>query len=266
MHTYFSFLRSSVFFASLTLIPLIGARSVEAKRGRAYDCTGRISKAIEQYEKGRFSNARTILEDVKYQCGGHPAMDTALYYLGKARLELNNSIEARVEFERLTQEFPESAYADEAGFLLGYCSYEESLPANRDQTKTHEAIRELTQFIDRRPDSPFADSARVYLSKAREKLAKKELMNAQFYEKIDKHESAIVYYRSLLDEYPDSQYAQEAQLALAEALARVNRAEEAEEELNDLLGNDLPSAVRKKARALRTRLKSSGSSEAAVAE
>ncbi len=210
-------------------------------------CTEQFHKALKRYEKQRHHDVRVILDELKYQCGGHPAMDSILYYLGKSLLETKGYAEASVEFERLLQDYPRSVFAEEAHFRIGYASYKQSNPVQKDQSQTYTAMRAFSSFLEQRPESEYADSARRYIDIAQEKLAEKEYRNARFYERIEQYESAVVYFRDLIERFPRSKYIPEARFALAENLLRTSRPSEAEEVLQDLLNNDPPDALRRKA-------------------
>jgi outer membrane assembly lipoprotein YfiO len=164
-------------------------------------------------------------------------------------------IEARTEFERLTQDFPGSPFFEEAKFRIGYVVFLQSNPSNRDQKETKEAIRLLDNFIELNPKSPFIDSAMYYHTLAYEKLAKKDFENAQFYEKINERDAAVVYYRAFLDQFIDSKLADQARYNAIELLLKLDRVSEAIEMREELLNNGKNKELQKKARALFANLK-----------
>lgn len=234
----------------LLILFFSGADKALAKRAKRYDCSGKIARAVARFHKKRYNDVKTILDQLKIHCSGHSSMDTALYYLGKADLKTKHPIQASLEFEVLLQDFPNSPFREEAHYLLGICSYEEALSFERDQSKTRDAVRDFADFIDLYPQSSFTDSAKHYLSVCRERLVKKEIMNARFYEKIDKHEAAIVYYRIIIDEFPQSSYIPESKLSLARNLMKVSRPKEAAGVLDELLSSDVDGEVKKRAELL----------------
>lgn len=254
-------MKKRVLFAFLVLIAFFsGINEAEAKkRSKRFDCAGKIARAIKKYHKKRYNDVKTILDQVKMNCSGHPSMDTALYYLGKANIKTKQSIQASLEFEVLLQDFPNSPFREEVHFLLGLCSYKQSYSYERDQSKTKDAIREFEDFIELFPESSFADSARHYLKECKERLVEKETMNARFYEKIGKHEAAIVYYRIIIEEFPQSTYITESKLAIARNLIKISRPKEAVSVLDELLSSDVDSEIKKKARLLLDKIKKSDS-------
>ena len=243
----------------LAVSSAIGAPEKEKKKTRRFDCRERVEKAIARYEKGRYNDVRTKLDEVRYQCGGHSVMDTVLYYLGMAHLRGKQPLEAKGHFERLVQHYPNSVFAREALFRIGHAGFLESNPYNRDQTETRRAIRELRVFIETYPESPLVDSARIYLDKCNDKLAHKQYSSARFYHRIDEYEAAIVYYRTLVEEYPRSAYVGESKLYMAQALAKINRGGEALSVVEELLEGDYREEIRRKARQLRASLKKGSS-------
>jgi outer membrane protein assembly factor BamD len=217
------------------IMAVVLSQDVSGALKKRFECGKSVQRAMEKYKKKHYNEAKTILTEAKYQCSGSPLMDTLLYYLGKADVMLKLPSEARIEFERLIQDFPTSPFSDESHYLLGYCSFVEANPPERDQEKTHKAIRELTDFIDRYPESSYIDSAKKYIERSTEILAQKEFANARFYEKIEQYDAAIVYFKSLIAEFPQSKYIDQAKLSIAQNLIALSRPGEARPILDDLV-------------------------------
>ncbi|MBD3421137.1 MAG: outer membrane protein assembly factor BamD [Chitinivibrionales bacterium] len=232
---------------------------IEAKRGprrkRAYNCSAKYQKAHTRFEKGRYGDVQSRLSDMKYNCNGHPVYDSLLYLLGRAYMLGKKPQEGKVEFQQLTRDFPESPFFVETRYRIAQCSYLTSASWDRDQTETRQAIRELNLFLDRYPDSGFADSAKADLAACREKLAKKDFMSASFYKKIEEFESAVVYYRVVINDHPETSYVPHAKLAMAESLLKINQNSEARSILDDLIDTKgVAPAIKEKALDLQDKL------------
>jgi outer membrane assembly lipoprotein YfiO len=233
----------------MALALLCTVSGVSAKRkAKLYECDKRIDKAMARYERGWYSDVITTLQEVQFQCGGHGRMDSVTYYLGMALMKDNRPEEARGQFRRVVDNFSGSAFALEARFRQGQCSFEASSSYDRDQSDTRDAIQELSDFVQDAPQSAWADSARQYLDKCYDKLARKEYESARFYFRIDKFDAAIVYFKALIDEYPSSKYVPEAHLQLAQSLTNVNRATEAEALLREVVDGDYGDDVKRRAK------------------
>jgi outer membrane assembly lipoprotein YfiO len=233
----------------LLLISCAGGAKIKSKQ---YDCSMKMSDALELYKKQKYSRVKTLLEDVKIQCSGSPVIDSVLYYLGMSDMHMKAYVDARTEFEALAQDFPNSPFYEEAQFRIGLSVYRQSHTSSRDQTETKEAIRLLRDFLETYPDGNMADSASKYLNDAVEKLAQKEFDNARFYEKIHEPEAAVMYYKSFVNEYPGSRLTDQACLNLAELLLKLDRKSEAQEVLDRLLESSKDKDVINKAKALRS--------------
>jgi outer membrane assembly lipoprotein YfiO len=237
---------------ALFLVSCASQQKIKAKQ--LYDCSGKVQQALNKYNKKKFSSAQYVLTDVVTKCPGHPAMDTVIYYLAKSWLGMKKPDEAKTEFDRLLQSFPNSAFSEEAHYLVGYSSYLASNPWYLDQASTKLAQQKLREFIETFPKSPFVDSAQFYIVQCQEKLAEKHLQAARFYEKINQYESAIVYYKSLAEDFPDSRFIDQAKLSMAEDLHKLNRISEADAILEELAQQTKDPAILKKVGALKMKL------------
>lgn len=225
------------------------------------NCEARVKKALQRYENKRYSSVQLTLEEARTQCSGSPVMDTVLYYLGMANMHQKNYIEARTEFQRLVQDFPGSPFFDEAKFRIGYTVFKQSSSYDRDQKETNEALSLFDRFIEMYPNSAFTDSAVFYRKEAYEKLAFKEFKNARFYEKVNEYESAIVYYRSFLQEYADSKLLDQARYNMILLFRKLERMSEAKEMLDELNQKGKDKKLKKEANALFSKSAGSGAAK-----
>jgi outer membrane assembly lipoprotein YfiO len=224
------------------------------KHRKNFDCHVQVGKAIAKYNKHAYEDVKTILDDVRMECGGSSIIDTVRYYLGMTYLKTKGYIDAQTEFEQVTQNYPNSAYAEECHFRTGECSFLDSHPYNRDQTKTIDAIRQLNEFIDLYPSSAWVDSARSCIVKCHDKLAHKEFDSARFYTRIREYEAAAIYYKIVLSDFPASAYVPESKYYLAESLAKVHRISESLALLDDIAKSGYADDINRKASLLRSKI------------
>ncbi len=236
------------------LLAAVIAVSASAKPKKLFDCSGQLAKAVEKYNKKKYYDVTNILAEVLAQCPGHNAYDSMLYYQAKSLLALKKNDEAKTEFDRIVQTYPSSPFYEESYYLVGYTMFLSSHSIELDQTSTKEAQTRLKDFVELFPRSPFADSARAYIDKADAKFAEKEFENARFYERIEQYEAAIVYYKVVIDEYPQSKFVPLALLGTAEDLEKTNRASEAASVLEELLHQTKDEAILRKAQLLKSKL------------
>ena len=90
-------------------------------------------------------------------------------FLGEGTAE--SQVLAINEFREFLSFYPTSDHAHYAQFKLGMAHYYEMPNSARDQTETREAIRELTTFVERYPNSPLIEEGRQRLREARDRLS-----------------------------------------------------------------------------------------------
>jgi outer membrane protein assembly factor BamD len=219
-----------------------------------YKCQERLGTAAQLMERRNFTGALRILEEVKYQCGGSPFMDTVYYYAAMSNFRLKQYEDARFEFETLYREHPRSPFAEEAHFRLAHMRFIQSHPPRRDQSETKEAMRLFNDYLDLFPKGAFADSAKALFMTGLNRLAEKEFNTARFYLRQREHEAALIYYRSVLREYPDSKFAPEAVVGMAEMLVLLGRTEDAEDVIEELDAAAFEEGLRARLEAVRLRL------------
>ncbi|MCE5251598.1 outer membrane protein assembly factor BamD [bacterium] len=136
--------------------------------------------------------------------GTSDIVDKAQYWLGEAHYKNEDYITAAYEYERVYMDFPSSELAAEAWFKKGMCYFMESPKANLDQENTNLAIDEFNRFIENFPRDQHGDEARKHIDELKEKLAFKDYRNAELYRKMKAYDAALVYYSSVIKDYPRS--------------------------------------------------------------
>ena len=193
---------------------------------------------VEAFEAGRFGRAiehfRTTLD---FGRTSPLAADAQLYlaraYDGDRQYLLAGSEYTRfIEFYRADPRVPEAAFER-------IQTYAKLSPDHElDQTDTQRAIDYIRVYLVQYPDSEFAPEAEALLGELREKLALKRYDNGRLYERRELHEAAVVYYEGVLQEYPTSEWADDAllgalraQVAFARASVPARQAERYDEAL-----------------------------------
>jgi outer membrane protein assembly factor BamD len=97
----------------------------------------------------------------------------------------------------------------------------------RDQTETREAIKELTAFVERYPNSQLLPEARNRLREARDRLSQSEYRVGFFYFRSNWYPGAIERFSSVLKNDPEFTNRDAVYFHLAESLVRIERPAEA---------------------------------------
>ena len=180
-----------------------------ARLGRFRLLRGRyLRKAIHIYEQ--------VIEDAPFG----PAAAQAQYRIAECYFALGQYLEATYEYQKVLDEYPSSEWAGQAMYGLGMCYCKQALPAEYDQTLAHKAIEQFELFGEMYPDDPKTDEAGARIAELREEIARQQLVIARFYEKVEKPDSAQIYYRIVVAKYPNTDAAAEARAKLAPAHGR----------------------------------------------
>jgi len=140
----------------------------------------------------------------------------AQYDLALALQKQGKYDEAALEYDMIRKNYPRSDVLAKAIFQLGVCAYRQALKADYDQENDRKAIAYFTKFIRRYPDHPRVADARKFLKKLLDREAMKSYRIARFYEKKGSPKGARIYYREVVDNYPESTLAEAARKKLKE--------------------------------------------------
>ncbi len=170
----------------------------------------KYEKAIEYYEDGDYGRAITLLADVIPIYRGTAEAKTINYYFALAHFHNREYTLASHYLKSFVNAFPQSEHAEEFLFLSAYCQYLESPRYSLDQTNTRQAIRELQNFINRYPESDRVQDANELIDELRFKLEKKWFKKGQMYYNISDYLAAATTFKTLIKDYPDTEFREEA--------------------------------------------------------
>jgi outer membrane assembly lipoprotein YfiO len=170
-----------------------------------------IDKALEIFEK--------VVANSPY---GKYA-DLAQYKIGECYKKNGQFKEAAEAFGKLASNYPKSLLYEQAKYEVAYCTYKMSLKPNYDQEPTEEAIKEFEEFVKTKETGETIEDAQAALVRLQEKKAESLYNTAHFYEKSRHYESAIVYYKEIIDSYPRTSWAKKAFNKVTELEKRIER-------------------------------------------
>ena len=220
-----------------------GATLHERQAGGSAD----FDAAKAAYEREDYLDAIPDFKSYIEQFPGTDRTDDALYYLGECYLRQKDYALASGQFDRLQRDFPTSPLQAIALFELARCDDLQSRGAQYDQRETQRALGRYNQFLDQYPEHSSAPDARARIAILGDRLAEKRFRTAGLYWKLRQDGAAAFTLRGLLTEYPDSKWASEAALLLADVLARQGKQDEAVETLKKLLASGPESGLRRRA-------------------
>ena len=131
------------------------------------------------------------------------------------------------EYREFLSFFPTSPRADYAQYKLAMSHFSQMPKAGRDQTETHEALKEFDVLFEKYPNSPLLAEARTKQREAKDRLGKSEYLVGLTYYRLKWYPGVVTRLQALLKSDPQFTERDAVYYYLADALAQLNRQAEA---------------------------------------
>ncbi|MBX7258988.1 MAG: outer membrane protein assembly factor BamD [Candidatus Hydrogenedentes bacterium] len=135
----------------------------------------------------------------------------AQYKLGLCHYTLKEYTESAFEYQRVVEDYATSEYVDDAMYGLAMCYYDSSLPPAYDQAPSLLAVQAVDNFKEKYPNDSRVAELDEIKAKMLTAVAEQRLRTAKFYEKRRRFDSAAIYYEVVVEQFPGTPAASEAQ-------------------------------------------------------
>jgi outer membrane protein assembly factor BamD len=216
---------------SWTYVAIAAAAALTACRGfkvaRFPTNESLYAAGIREYERRHWGNAIMAFEKLTNDL---PARDTLLprayWYLAHAHERQGEHLLAAQSFGRLYESFPDDTLADD-GAIEAARSYRRLWrKPSLDATYGESAIATYNTLLGLYPTSDHAESARREILDLEQWFATKNYETGMFYLRRKAYDSAILYFRYVLERWPHVPRARDALLRLAEAYRAIRYTED----------------------------------------
>ena len=136
-----------------------------------------------------------------------PLAPQAQYKLGLVLKSLGRYFEAEEAFEKLISKYPQSEWVKSAKYQIAICLSSISPKADYAQDRTEEARKKFEEFVKLHPKENLSFEAEKKISKLKEKEAEANFKIASFYEKQKDYQPARIYYKNIIENYPETTWA-----------------------------------------------------------
>ncbi len=186
--------------------------------------------SLAAYRAGNCGFAREGFTRLTFEMEARdPRQPEARYYVGECMLRNGERLEAARQFRRLADEYPRHELAPDAILRAGDSYAELWDDPDLDPTYGDAALATYRELMARYPASPAADRAQLRIRELEEKFAEKEYRGGVFYLRLGAYDSAIIYFKDVVANYPRTSYASKSVLKLIEAYGKIGYAEEKQE-------------------------------------
>jgi outer membrane protein assembly factor BamD len=189
-----------------------------------------LDQAMAQIRRGDFRRALVMLQRLSFEFGpGQPEAVAARYYLAECYFQTGDRVQAAHEFRKVADEFPTSEYAPLALLRAGDANLRLWRRAELDPAYGETALSIYQELAGRYPDSGAAARARIHVRRLQNQFAEKTYRNGVFYLRRKAFDSAIIYFKDVIANYPDATLAPDALLRLVDSYRAIGYSDELQE-------------------------------------
>jgi outer membrane protein assembly factor BamD len=228
------------FVLLFSIIALSSCASKLSKTLKSTDSEYKLKVAESYFAQKKYNNAQVLFEDLFPVFKGTAKFEDLYYKYAYSAYHLGDYTNAENLFKTFSETFPNSGKAEEADFMRALCFYKQSPKAALDQTNTTKAMGQMQAFINTHPTSSRLAEATAIIDESRAKLEVKDYKSAELYYNLGFYRAAAIAFSALIDNYPDSDKADEYKLMVIKSyyLYANNSIEERQLERYDKVVNE----------------------------
>jgi len=203
----------------LVLVALVTS-SCSSKFGKiqkSKDNDYKYRMAEQYYAKKKYSYASQLFEDLFPWLKGKQGFEDMYLKFAYCYYYQRDYMNSESLFKSFVETFPSSTKAEEAEFMRAYSFYKQSPKVDLDQSNTQKTIGLMQAFINTHPNSARNKEASDLIDICRAKLEQKEYKAAELYYNLGYFRAAAIAFGSLIDNFPDSEKADEYKLTAIKA-------------------------------------------------
>ena len=210
---------------SFVLCFLVGIVSCSkfSKIQKSKDTTYKLQKADEFYAKKKYRNAQILYEELFPSVKGTDKFEDLYYKWAYCFYYEKQYKDAENLFKGFLEVFPNSPRAEEVDYIRAYCYFKQSPKIELEQVNTLKSMNMMQTFINTHPGSSRIKDATAIIDEGRAKLELKEARAAQLYYDLSQFRSSGLAYNSLLNNYPESNKADQYKLMVVKSFYKFAR-------------------------------------------
>lgn len=186
---------------------------------KTHDSSVKFEYAKKWYDEGKYAQAASVLSEIVMTLRASDLAEESLYMLGMCNFYNKDYPTAGTYLHTYYTRYPKGKFAEDAHFYAGKGYYLDSPDVQLDQSATMQAIEELTSYLEYYPKSERVDEVQKMIFDLQDKLALKQLQNAQLYYNLGTYggnnfQSAIIVAQNALKNYPYSAYKEQLDMLI----------------------------------------------------
>ena len=199
----------------------------------AYSCSGTpdfdssaasFMQAKKSFSNGKYTRAKSEFEYLILNDPLSKYATDSYFYIAESKYHLKQYNQAILDYEKyLSLPMREIALSTKAEFMLCKSWFNLSNDVLRDQTETIIAIDKLQYYIEKESLINYTKQISDMIFQLRNKLAEKKFKTAELYVQLGQPKGAEIYFKSIVNEFYDSQYLEDALLNVAYIKAETDK-------------------------------------------
>lgn len=178
------------------------------------------TKALEYYQKGKWSRASTLFEGVQHYYAGSSREDSISFFNARCKFKNRDYETASSLLDDFRRKFGRSAFIEDAEGMYALCFYYMAPGPSRDQTMTGQALIAINEFLSHYPQSDQVENFNKINEELTQRLHDKAYLNAYTYYKIGRYKSAITALKNALRQFPGSSHREQIMYLIVDSSYR----------------------------------------------
>jgi outer membrane protein assembly factor BamD len=207
---------SAVALLCILLVSCTGINKVLKSKDPGY----KLKVAEQYYAKKKYNYAQQLYEDVMPYYRGSPEFEDIYYKYAYCAYYQKDYMNAENLFKTFLEIYPNSSRSEEMDYMRAYSFFKQSPKPELDQSNTIKTIGMMQTFINTHPGSARNKDATEIIDICRHKLEVKDAGSAQLYYDLGQFRAAAVSFTSVLDNYPESNKAEEYKIMIIKSYFR----------------------------------------------
>ena len=170
----------------------------------------KFNDAKKSFESEKFSKAKEQFQYIIFNNPGSSLATKSQFYLAESYFNLENYNQASIEYDKFNMISQNSELIAKSKFLTCKCLYLLSSDSNKDQGDTQFTIDRIQLFLEEYPNTGHKSECEDMISELRNKLAIKDIDSGKLYLRMEKYQSALIYFELVLSEFWDTSLSDEA--------------------------------------------------------
>ncbi len=189
-----------------------------------------LARALNLFHRGEFRRAQIVFQRVGFQLPpGSAELAEANYYGAECSFQLGDYVQAASDFRKVSDEFSTTEYAPLALLRAGDANLRLWHRPELDPSYGETALAIYQELAGRFPDSDAAARARPHVRRLENQFSEKTYKTGMFYLRRKAFDSAIIYFKDVIANYPTTARAADALLRLVDSYRAIGYKQELQE-------------------------------------